>query len=36
VGVLVLPHLKEQGYYTIVYTQDTGEEVLRHDPHIDR
>ena len=32
----VLPHLKEQGYYTIVYTQETGEEVLRHDPHIDR
>jgi len=32
----VLPHLKEQGYYVILYTQDTGEEVLRHDPHIDR
>lgn len=32
----VLPHLKEQGFYTILYTQDTGEEVLRHDPHIDR
>jgi hypothetical protein len=32
----VLPHLKDQGYYVIVYTQDTGEEVLRHDPHIDR
>lgn len=32
----VLPGLKEQGYYTIMYTQETGEEVLRHDPHIDR
>ena len=32
----VLPHLKEQGFYTVFYTQDTGEEVLRHDPHIDR
>ena len=32
----VLPHLKEQGYYVIVYTQETGESVLRHDPHIDR
>lgn len=32
----ILPHLKEQGYYVVFYTQDTGEEVLRHDPHIDR
>lgn len=32
----VLSHLKEQGYYTVLYTQETGEEVLRHDPHIDR
>lgn len=32
----VFPHLKEQGYYTVLYTQDTGEEVLRHDPNIDR
>jgi ADP-heptose:LPS heptosyltransferase len=32
----VFPHLKEQGYYTVLYTQDTGEEVLRHDPHIDK
>ena len=32
----VFPHLKEQGFTTILYTQDTGEEVLRHDPHIDR
>ena len=32
----VFPHLKEQGYYTILYTQETGEEVLRHDPYIDR
>jgi ADP-heptose:LPS heptosyltransferase len=35
-GSSVFPHLKEQGYYTVLYTQDTGEEVLRHDPHIDR
>ena len=32
----VLPHLKEQGYHVILYTQDTGAEVLKHDPHIDR
>lgn len=32
----VFPHLKEQGYYVVLYTQETGESVLRHDPHIDR
>lgn len=32
----VLPHLKEQGFHVILYTQDTGYEVLKHDPHIDR
>lgn len=32
----VFPHLKEQGYHTILFTQETGEEVLRHDPHIDK
>lgn len=32
----VFPHLKEQGYYVLLYTQETGESVLRHDPHIDR
>lgn len=32
----VFPHLKEQGYHVILYTQETGEEVLRHDPHIDQ
>lgn len=32
----VFPHLKEQGYYTTLYCQETGEQVLRHDPHIDR
>ena len=31
----VFPLLKEQGYHVILYTQETGEEVLRHDPHID-
>lgn len=28
--------LKEQGYHVTVYTAVTGEEVLRHDPNIDR
>ena len=32
----VFPHLKDQGYYTLLYCQDTTEEVLRHDPYIDR
>jgi ADP-heptose:LPS heptosyltransferase len=32
----VLPALKAQGYHVTVYTQETGEEVLRHDPHVDR
>lgn len=32
----VLAHLKEQGYYVVLYTQETGEEVLRHDPNIDK
>ena len=32
----VFPHLKDQGYYTLLYCQETTEEVLRHDPHIDR
>jgi ADP-heptose:LPS heptosyltransferase/predicted SAM-dependent methyltransferase len=32
----VLPHLKADGYHVTVYTQDPGEEVLRHDPNIDR
>lgn len=31
----VFPHLKEQGFYTKLYCQETTEEVLRHDPHID-
>lgn len=32
----VFPHLREQGFHVVLYTQDTGEEVLRHDPNIDR
>jgi ADP-heptose:LPS heptosyltransferase/predicted SAM-dependent methyltransferase len=32
----LLPHLREQGYHITVITQEQGEEVLRHDPHIDR
>ena len=31
----VFPHLKAQGFHTVLFTQETGEEVLRHDPHID-
>jgi ADP-heptose:LPS heptosyltransferase len=30
----VFPGLKEQGFHTILYTQSTGETVLRHDPYI--
>lgn len=32
----VIAHIKEQGYHVTVYTQEAGEVVLRHDPHIDR
>lgn len=28
-------HLKRQGYHVTVYTEDRGEEVLRHDPNVD-
>lgn len=31
----VLPLLKAEGYHVTFYTTDIGEEVLRHDPHID-
>jgi ADP-heptose:LPS heptosyltransferase len=31
----VLPGLKAQGYYLTYLTEPVGEEVLRHDPHID-
>lgn len=31
----ILPHLKAEGYHVTVYTSTQGEEVLRHDPHID-
>jgi hypothetical protein len=31
----VFPGMKEQGFHTILYTQSTGETVLRHDPYID-
>ncbi len=31
----VFPGLKKQGYKVVLYTQDTGECVLRHDPNID-
>lgn len=32
----ILPALKAEGYHVTVYVQEQGEEVLRHDPHIDR
>jgi ADP-heptose:LPS heptosyltransferase/predicted SAM-dependent methyltransferase len=32
----VFPLLKEQGYHITVYTSDVGEEVMRHDPYVDR
>ena len=32
----IFPQLKTEGYHLTVYTQESGEEVLRHDPHIDR
>lgn len=34
-GASVLPQLKREGYHVTVYTERAGEEVLRHDPHID-
>ena len=32
----ILPHLKAEGYHVTLYTEPRGEEVLRHDPNIDR
>lgn len=32
----VLPALKREGYHVTVYVEKMGEEVLRHDPNIDR
>lgn len=32
----ILPWLKEEGYHVTVITQESGEQALRHDPHIDR
>jgi hypothetical protein len=32
----VLWHLKREGYHVTLYTEEPGEEVLRHDPNIDR
>lgn len=32
----VLPHLKAEGYHITVYTQESGEAMLRHDPNVDR
>lgn len=31
----VLPHLKAEGYHVTVYTEQRGEEMLRHDPNVD-
>jgi ADP-heptose:LPS heptosyltransferase len=32
----ILPALKAQGYHVTLYTESAGEQVLRHDPHIDQ
>lgn len=32
----LLPYFKAQGYHVTVYTQPAGEEMLRHDPNVDR
>lgn len=32
----ILPALKDEGYHVTAYLEKMGEEVLRHDPHIDR
>jgi ADP-heptose:LPS heptosyltransferase/predicted SAM-dependent methyltransferase len=32
----ILPQIKAEGYHITVYTQEAGEEILRHDPHVDR
>jgi len=32
----LLPHWKAEGYHITVYTHPQGEEVLRHDPNVDR
>jgi len=31
----ILPELKRQGYYITLYTTPYGEQIVRHDPHID-
>jgi len=32
----ILPALKEEGYHVTLYAEDMVEQVLRHDPHVDR
>jgi ADP-heptose:LPS heptosyltransferase len=32
----VLWHLRREGYHVTLYTEEPGEQVLRHDPHVDR
>lgn len=32
----ILPWLKEQGYHVTLYCSDSGYEVVRHDPNVDR
>jgi ADP-heptose:LPS heptosyltransferase/predicted SAM-dependent methyltransferase len=32
----VFRHLKREGYHVTVYTEEPGEQILRHDPHVDR
>ena len=31
-----IAHLKEAGYHVTLYTEERGEEILRHDPNVDR
>lgn len=32
----ILPALKDEGYHVTMYVEEMGEQVLRHDPHVDR
>jgi ADP-heptose:LPS heptosyltransferase/predicted SAM-dependent methyltransferase len=36
IAASTFPHLKTEGWHVTVYTSPKGEEVLRHDPHVDR
>jgi ADP-heptose:LPS heptosyltransferase len=32
----IFPWLKEQGYHVTLYCSDTGYDIVKHDPHVDR